>query len=87
MALALTVSTMCGGCVLAAVDGTLKTVGEVRQAIEDTLAARSFQQRLLLDDKIVEEDDTSLRTLGEPPLRLTLVSLPYREDPETAGAY
>ncbi len=79
----LTVSTMSGGGVLAAVDGTVKTAGEVRQAIQDTLAMRSFQQRLLLNDKIVEEDDTSLRTLGEPPLRLALVSLPYREDPET----
>ena len=66
----LTVSTMSGGGVLAAVDGTVKTAGEVRQAIQDTLAMRSFQQRLLLNDKIVEEDDTSLR-------------LPYREDPET----
>ena len=79
----LTVSTMSGGGVLAAVDGTVKTAGEVRQAIQDTLAMRSFQQRLLLNDKVVEEDDTSLRTLGEPPLRLALVSLPYREDPET----
>ena len=58
----LTVSTMSGGGVLAAVDGTVKTAGEVRQAIQDTLAMRSFQQRLLLNDKIVEEDDTSLRT-------------------------
>ena len=55
-------STMCGGCELAAVDGTLKTVGEVKQAIQDTLAVRSFQQRLMLDDKTLEEDDTSLRT-------------------------
>ena len=58
----LTVSTMSGGGVLAAVDGTVKTAGEVRQTIQDTLAMRSFQQRLLLNDRIVEEDDTSLRT-------------------------
>ena len=76
----LTVSALDGSCILAAdEDATFKTVHSLKLAIQDRRGAIGFfQLRLLLGDRILD-DNTPLAALGSPPLRISLVTLPYEE--------
>ena len=82
---ALTVSTMDGSCVLTDDDATFETVGDVKLALQDQRGVHRFQLRLMLGERILE-DDLTLATLGTPQPRLNLVTLPYREDDESKQA-
>ncbi len=82
---ALTVSTMSGRCVFTADGGAFETVGDVKRAIQNEHGLLRFQQRLVLQERALE-DDVALSTLGQAPLRCSLISLPYREDEATAQA-
>ena len=74
---ALIVATLGGGCILIADndDATFETVSDLKLAIQDRHGVRRFQQRLMLGERILE-DDASVEALGGPPLRVTLVTLP-----------
>ena len=60
---ALTVSTMDGSCVLTDDDATFETVGDVKLALQDQRGVHRFQLRLMLGERILE-DDLTLATLG-----------------------
>jgi hypothetical protein len=79
---ALIVSTMNGRCVCTADDGA---VGDVKRAIQNEYGLLRFQQRLVLQERVLE-DGVALAALGQAPLRCSLISLPYREDEETVEA-
>ena len=80
---ALTVSTVSGSCVLSVDDGgTFDTVADLKLAIQDRL----FQQRLTIGECVLD-DDLPLGSLGQQPLRLGLVVLPYQEDDATVEAW
>ena len=79
---ALTVSTLDGSCVLTDDDATFETVGDVKLALQDRRGVHRFQLRLMLGERILE-DDVTLATLGTPQPRLNLVTLPYHEDDES----
>ena len=76
---ALTVSTMDGSCVLTDDDATFETVGDVKRSIQDQRGVHRFQLRLMLGERILEDDPT-LATLGTPQPRLNLVTLPYLDE-------
>ena len=78
---ALIVATLGGGCILTADndDATFETVSDLKLAIQDRHGIRRFQQRLMLGERILD-DDATVAALGGPPLRVTLVTLPYHED-------
>ena len=85
---ALTVSTVSGSCVLSVDDGgTFDTVADLKLAIQDRLGVGRFQQRLTIGECVM---DDGLRrgsgSLGQQPLRLGLVVLPYQEDDATVEA-
>ncbi len=83
---ALSVSTMDGSCVLTADDdATFETVGDLTLAIQDRRGVRRFQLRLVLGERILE-DDVLLEALGATPLRINLVTLSYQEDDESRQA-
>ena len=82
---ALTVSTLDGSCVLTDDDATFETVGDVKLALQDRRGVHRFQLRLMLGERILE-DDVTLATLGTPQPRLNLVTLPYHEDDESKQA-
>jgi len=84
---ALAVTTISGDKVLAEGDGSsFETVGGLKRAIQNRHGTPRYQQRLLLGERTLEEDSVALASLGEPPLRLDLVVLPYQEDDETRRA-
>ena len=72
---ALSVTTAGGGYILTADDddATFETVGDLKLAIQDRHGVRRFQQRLMLGERILE-DDATLASLGVPPLGLNLVT-------------
>ena len=76
---ALTVSTLDGSCVLTDDDATSETAGDVKLALQDRRGVHRFQMRLMLGDRILD-DDLNLAALGTPKLRLNLITLPYHED-------
>ena len=83
---ALTVSTVSGGCVLSSDDGgTFETVADLKLAIQDRLGVGRFQQRLTIGECVLD-DGLPLGSLGQQPLRLGLVVLPYQEDDATVEA-
>ena len=82
---ALTVSTLDGSCVLTDDDATFETVGDVKLALQDRRGVHRFQLRLMLGERILE-DDVTLATLGTPQPLLNLVTLPYHEDDESKQA-
>ena len=60
---ALTVSTMDGSCILTDDNAAFETVGDVKLALQDQRGVHRFQLRLMLGERILE-DDLTLATLG-----------------------
>ena len=88
MSVFLTVSTIGGECILTAdEDATIETVDSLKLAIQQHQRGVHcfFQLRLILGDRILD-DNTPLATLGRPPLRITLVTLPIIEDDDSGRA-
>ena len=82
----LTVSTIGGECILTVDEGaTIETVDSLKLAIQQRAERGFFQLRLLLGERALD-DNTPLATLGRPPLRITLVTLPYIEDDDSERA-